>query len=583
MEDCRFYCDRISGENLSRHLKHPDQKLTEQIVNFCRHIAGSCQIAGTCICSDYVLGFSDTKTILEILLVIRDFQPRLISYVKVLDARNIIVYAVDEWVFERDVDRGFLGEALARKMIFPYISLMNGNYLNLQEVKLKKRLVLELLETLVLDFPELSYEFHIKPEYFMYESMLTRARLFPPMIYGLLNFMRKDVRKGNIELVMRGYSEALKELEEEKAVAFSDGYMKISQRFADEARSRKVRFTNLFKTAQRTLFTSLLSIFPTALNILSQNRETFLKFQRNARENSKLINQLEDPHRFLYVPTARGLVPLTSKMDIEPFAREVLSPSEDAEVKIEEIGGVLNDVYLVKAVAKDKERKIVVKRFRDWSSFKWFPLTLWALGTRTFAVLGRSRLERECAINQLLYSKGFAVPKILHVSHANRLVFMEHVEGENLGEVIKRIVNMKNHQGITEDSGVISKVGQKLADVHALGIALGDTKPENLMVGQNGEIYMLDFEQASRNGDKVWDIAEFLYYSGHYVPPFARTSSAELITKTFIKGYLKAGGDVKLVKKAGNPKYTKVFSIFTLPLIILAISNICRKADKLEE
>jgi len=565
---------------LSRHLKHPDQKLTEQIVNFCRHIAGSYQIAGTCICSDYVLGFSDTKTIVEILLVIRDFQPRLMSYVKVLDARNIIVYAVDEWVFERDVDRGFLGEALAGKMIFPYVSLMNGNYLNLQEVKLKKRLVLELLETLVLDFPELSYEFHIKPEYFMYETMLTRARLFPPMIYGLLNFMRRDVRKGNIELVMRGYSEALKELEEENAVAFSDGYMKISQKFADEARSRKVRFTNLFKTAQRTLFTSLLSIFPTALNILSQNRETFLKFQRNAGENSKLIHQLEDPHRFLYVPTARGLAPLTSKMDIEPFAREVLSPSEDAEIKIEEIGGVLNDVYLVKAVAKDKEGKIVVKRFRDWSSFKWFPLTLWALGTRTFAVLGRSRLERECAINQLLYSKGFAVPKILHVSHANRLVFMEYVEGENLGEVIKRIVNMKNHQRITEDSGVISKVGEKFADVHALGIALGDTKPENLMVGQNGEIYMLDFEQASRNGDKVWDIAEFLYYAGHYVPPFVRTNSAELITKTFIKGYLKAGGDVKLVKKAGNPKYTKVFSIFTLPLIILAISNICRKAPE---
>ena len=502
------------------------------------------------------------------------------NYVKVLDARNIIVYAVDEWVFERDVDRGFLGEALAGKMIFPYVSLMNGNYLHLQEVKLKKRLVLELLETLVLDFPELSYEFHIKPEYFMYESMLSRTRLFPPMIYGLLNFMRKDVRKRNTELVMRGYSEALKELEEENAVAFSDGYVKISQKFADEARSRKVRFTNLFKTAQRTLFTSLLSIFPTAMSILSQNRENFLKFQRNAGENSKLIQQLEDPHRFLYVPTARGLVPLTSKMDIEPFAREVLSPSEDAEVKIEEIGGVLNDVYLVKAVAKDKERKIVVKRFRDWSSFKWFPLTLWALGTRTFAVLGRSRLERECAINQLLYSKGFAVPKILHVSHANRLVFMEYVEGENLGEVIKRIVNMKNHQRITEDSGVISKVGEKIADVHALGIALGDTKPENLMVGQNGEIYMLDFEQASRNGDKVWDIAEFLYYSGHYVPPFVGTNSAELVAKAFIKGYLKAGGDVKLVKKAGNPKYTKVFGIFTLPLIILAISNICRKAPE---
>ena len=564
---------------MSKRSKLSDEELTKQILDFSRHVAGSCQITAVCMCGDCVLGFSNRKTTMEILLVIRDFQPRLMSYVKTVNERNIIFYAVEKRVFERDVDRGFVGEALAGKMIFPYISLINGNYLHLQEVKLKKRLILELLENLVLNFPELSYEFHINPEYFMYETMLSRARLFPPMIYSLLNFMRKDVKKENVEMVMHGYLEALKQLEK-GAVVFSGEYVKISRSFIDEVRGRKVRFINLFKAAQRALFTSLLSIFPTALNILSQNRETFLKFQRNAGENSKLINQLEDPHRFLYVPTARGLVPLTSKMDIEPFAREVLSPSEDAEIKIEEIGGVLNDVYLVKAVAKDKEGKIVVKRFRDWSSFKWFPLTLWALGTRTFAVLGRSRLERECAINQLLYSKGFAVPKILHVSHANRLVFMEYVEGENLGEVIKRIVNMKNHQRITEDSGVISKVGEKFADVHALGIALGDTKPENLMVGQNGEIYMLDFEQASRNGDKVWDIAEFLYYAGHYVPPFVRTSSAELITKTFIKGYLKAGGDVKLVKKAGNPKYTKVFSIFTLPLIILAISNICRKAPE---
>ncbi|MGC9346000.1 MAG: hypothetical protein ACP5ER_04325, partial [Candidatus Bathyarchaeales archaeon] len=121
------------------------------------------------------------------------------------------------------------------------------------------------------------------------------------------------------------------------------------------------------------------------------------------------------------------------------------------------------------------------------------------------------------------------------------------------------------------------------AEVHALGIALGDTKPENVMVGENGEIYLLDFEQASRKGDKVWDIAEFLYYAGHYVPPFVGMRSVELITKAFIEGYLRAGGDVKLVKKAGNPKYTKVFSIFTLPRVILAISNICRKADKLKE
>jgi hypothetical protein len=87
----------------------------------------------------------------------------------------------------------------------------------------------------------------------------------------------------------------------------------------------------------------------------------------------------------------------------------------------------------------------------------------------------------------------------------------------------------------------------------------------------------VDLEQASRDGNQAWDVAEFLYYSGHYASPISPADSAELIATEFIKGYLETGGKKKAVKKAGSPRYTKVFSIFTPPHIILAISNICRK------
>ena len=559
-------------------------ELNEQILNFCRHVAGSCQNTAACITGDYALGLSNTKTPVEVLLIIRDFQPRLMNYVKVFAQRNVIIFAVDKWIFERDVDRGFLGEALAGRMIFPFITLMNEDYLNNQDVRLKKRLILELLENLVLDFPELSYNFQIEPEYFMHETMMSRARLFPPMIHNLLNFMQKDVKNRNVKSVMPGYLEALRELEEEDTIAFLDGYVKISKKFMEKVENRKIRFLNLFKTAQRTLFNSLLGIFSKTLGFLSESRGSFLKFQGDIGENSKLIHQLEDPLRYLYIPTAQGLVPLSDKMDIEAFARKVLSRDEEAEIEIEKIGGVLNDVYLIRAVVNGDEKKVVAKRFKDWSSIKWFPLNLWALGTRTFAVLGRSRLERECAINQQLYSMGFDVPKILYVSHGERLVFMEYVDGEKLDKIIKRIADQKTAESVKNELSVMNKVGEKFAEVHAMSIALGDTKPENIMVREkNDEICLLDLEQASRNGDKVWDIAEFLYYSGHHLPPFVGTHSAEVITKAFIEGYLRAGGDAKLVRKVGNPKYTKVFSIFTFPSIILAISNICRKAGKLEE
>jgi tRNA A-37 threonylcarbamoyl transferase component Bud32 len=318
------------------------------------------------------------------------------------------------------------------------------------------------------------------------------------------------------------------------------------------------------------------------VNLLSQNRGWLAKFQRIVERDSEIIHETIDPQKYLYVPTASGLVPLASEIGIETFARQVLSADAGAEVTVEKIGGVLNDAFLIKATVNGVERKVVVKRFKDWSSIKWFPLVLWTVGTRTFTVLGRSRLEKECTINQLLYSKGFAVPKLLYVNHAQRLLFMEYIEAESVDKVIRRTAESKSAKETKEGLEVITRVGEKIAQVHSIGIALGDTKPENILLDKQGEIYLLDLEQASRGGDKVWDIAEFMYYSGHYISPFASVKSAETIAEAFIGGYLKAGGNADIVRKAGNPKYTKVFSVFTFPHIMLVMSNASRKTRKLE-
>ena len=65
-----------------------------------------------------------------------------------------------------------------------------------------------------------------------------------------------------------------------------------------------------------------------------------------------------------------------------------------------------------------------------------------------------------------------------------------------------------------------------------------------MLVKPDGTIYMIDFEQAARDakGDKAWDVAVFLYYSGHYLQPLYGNDKAESIAKAFINGYLKAGG-----------------------------------------
>lgn len=560
-----------------------DSELAEQILEFGKHIAGSGPITAAFIFGDFILAANTKRTPAEAIFVIRGFRPKLMSYVKAFGDRTAVMVACDEWVFERDVDRGFLGEALAWGLIFPYIPLIHAEYLHAQEIRLKRRLILELLENLILEYPELSHELQIEPEYFMYEAMLSRVRLFPPMIDSLLNFMQEKNRNQNSELVLQGYREALEKLKGEKLVSLSGSCVRISEDLIKSAQNPAVRLLNISKTVPRRLFTSLLHTLPRFLGILSENSEIMSRLQRFGRANVKAVTEVEVPENYVYVPTSSGLVTLADRTDIAGFVRKSLSAGKEADVTVQPLGGMLNDVYLVKISVGGDEKKIVVKQFKDWSGFKWFPLSLWSIGTKSFAVLGRARLERECSISQLLSSRGFAVPKLLHVSPEERLVFMEYVEGENVTQVIKRLARSKTWAGKQRELKVIGRIGRKFAKVHALSIGLGDAKPENIMIGEHSEIYFMDFEQASRNGDRVWDVAEFLYYAGHDLPPVAEAKTAEMIAEAFIIGYLAAGGKTETVKKAGTPKYTKVFSIFTAPHVVLAISNVCRRADEMKE
>ncbi|MCW4005636.1 MAG: AarF/UbiB family protein [Candidatus Bathyarchaeota archaeon] len=555
------------------------QSLNQQIQEFSKHIAGSNPITAIAV-SDSSAGTLNVKGTLQVLLVIHDFQSRLMNYPKIMTGKNVLVFAVDQWIFERDVDRGFLGEAFASFLLFPYDSLVNAPYLEQHEIVLKKRLILELLENLVISYPELSYQIHIKPEYFMYEALLNRVRIFPPLSYGISEFLSGNVENQKVLTVLQGYLKALQLLESEEQIRFKQDYILISKKFLSEHTTPKTYLIQASKNMPRALFSSIFGLFPQMLNFFTQNTEALLKLQippwkTEFNSNRQFIN----PQRYVYAPTAQGLVSLADKVDIQTFAQKVLLDGSYSKIKIEDFGGVLNDVYLIRAFNDvGVEKKILVKRFKDWSSFKWFPLSVWSIGARSFAVLGRSRLAKECAIGELLERKGFNVPKVLYVSTKERLVFMEFIDGETLNNGIKRIANAQNSQDMEKDLEVIKQVGEVYAKIHSLNVALGDTKPENIMVTKQGTLYLLDFEQATRGGNKSWDIAEFLYFSGHYLPANSE-NKAQKISQAFIDGYLQAGGEINTIRKAGAPKYTRVFSVFTIPSILRTMSNTCKKTQ----
>jgi len=549
--------------------------LRESSLNLCKSIAGSREVVAACFYGSHVGGYADKKSDVNILLVLNGQRPALTSFFKSPNGVSVFFLVVDRGAFERDVERGWLGEFLAEKIALPYEPLVNEDYLHRLEVKLKRRFIWEILENIVSEFPELSQELLIEPEYFLYETLMRRARLFPPITYSFLNMLRGNLRAKNVELMMKGYLEALKELAEEDWVIFSNGYVKVTEGFVDDAKKRRrLQAPSFFRSIQRAVSLYVFSFFPTMMRPLLQSQETYAKFVREVKAEESIL-QLEDPKKYLFIQTPLGSVTLSDKTTIEDFVGKAVPNGKISDLKIEELGGVLNAVYLLTFQRDHEEQKVVVKKFKDWLDFKWFPLALWTLGTRSFTVLGRSRLEREYAVNRFLHNHGFPVPRVLYVSLKERLIFEDFVEGENMTKIVKRIISAK--QAPLQDASLIREVGRKIAEAHKLGVALGDCKPENIIFAEDGKAYFVDLEQATRNENQAWDIAELLYYSGHYVSPIASAEPAELIARELIRGYLDAGGKRETVKEAGSVRYAKVFSIFTPPHVILAISNICRK------
>ncbi|HYA77750.1 MAG TPA: RIO1 family regulatory kinase/ATPase [Verrucomicrobiae bacterium] len=558
-------------------------KLNNQILEFCRHVAGSARITAIAYVDNYSNKTFSEKTIIDVMLVIKNFQPRIIRYLKTFNEQTIFVLAVDQWIFERDIEIGLLGEAIAGKLIFPHFPLYGKDYLQNKEVALKKRLILELLQNLASSFPELTERMQIKPQYFMYEVLLNRIRVFPLLAYDAANLVNGLTL--NQAENFGSYNKALRQLEVEGKISFLNDYVKMSKRFLVESQDPRIKLVNLAKNAPRTIFTSIFGTFPQLINIISQNNEAFMKSQKiNWRQVPDTSYLFINPQKYVFFQTSEGLVSLSDKIDIKDYVQKMLLKDQDEDVEVEPAGGMLNDVYVISVCRKGRERKVIAKRFKDWSGFKWFPLTIWSLGTRPFAITAQARLAKECAISELLYSEGFNVPKILHVSNAERLIFMEYIEGESLSQDIKRIATGTEHQTFEKELANICKTGEIFAKIHSYSIVLGDTKPENMIVKPNGTIYMIDFEQAAQDakGDKAWDVAVFLYYSGHYLQPRYGNSKAESIAKAFINGYLNAGGDVEVIKKAGTPKYTRIFSIFTMWNIITTISNVCKKTEALK-
>jgi len=528
-------------------------------------ISPSSKLVALCEYGPSVYGRPGSWHGLDLMAICEEYPEGVRSHRRFIGKNEGRYLIVDRELFESDVSNGALGDFLTDKLLYPYLPLHNAEYLNQHTLRFQARLMREEVRNLVFEYGEMSRELVAKPEFYPLSRMRTRARIFTPSLNDYTNLLDEKVRARNLKSLGESFLRAAATLGAEVEVEGNE--ITIPDSLVDRLLKNKgpQQVVNILQQSQRAVN-----------SYLTRGRAVFLDLDLMARElygSVRLqVEQVtekkpEDPKNYLFVRTARGLVSINERTSLEDVIAEI-RPGHG--VTVVPLAGVLNEVFLI---TSGKER-LVAKKFTDWHGFKWFTLNLVSFGSKFFSVSGKARMTNEYGINRYLSRKHLNVPEMIHISLKQRILVENYVPGKPVDKLVAEMVN----QGtlLPSQLRVADQLGETLARIHEVGVSLGDAKPENF-VAKDDEIYTLDLEQGGKKGDYAWDVAELLYYSGHYSRKPIPSRGLQELMNGFINGYSKHGATSEL-KKAAGVRYVKVFSVWTPPPVLLEISRMLRDA-----
>jgi len=507
----------------------------------------------------------------DVMVVCESYANGLRAHLRVVEGHEIRFLIADRDLIESDIKRGTLGDFITEKFLYPHHPLANSEYIEKISTQAKTRVVKEETRDLVVEYGEMCRGLVAKPEFFGISRMRKRARVFVPSMADYLELLEPSVRKQNIVTIHDSFKAAISAMKGDVVeldgdyVAFQDNA--IDRWLKDRTSEQAV---NILRQSQRAFY-----------SYLTKGRSIYLSLDLLARELSEPIRvgidpalmgtKPENPKDYLYLRTSEGFTSFNETASLEDIASK-LRPGRP--ITISPLAGVLNEVFLVTA----GKEQFVAKKFTDWHGFKWFTLNLVSFGSKVFAVSGKTRMTNEYGINRYLAKKGVKVPQIIYVNLSQRILVEKYVVGTGLSDFVTSAVNQST---LTEGQCRLAEsLGETLARIHDVGVSVGDAKPENF-VASDGEIFTVDLEQAGKRGDYAWDIAELLFYSGHYSTSQIPTRGLGMLVEAFIEGYLRKGRPAEL-RQATGVRYVKAFSFWTPAPVIIEILKILHEANRAE-
>ena len=503
----------------------------------------------------------------DLLVLCDGYSNGLRAHLRVYDGQEFRFLIADRTLVESDVEKGTLGDYLTEQFLYPYHPVLNIEYLDKMAERAKTRVAEEEARDLVIEFREMCRGLVAAPEFFGLSRMRKLARVSVPSMTAYLRLLEEPVRERNLMALRSSFKTAFAATKGE-VLKLEGEHVSLEDSAVDRWLKDRVseQVVNVLRQSQRAFYSYLAKGRAIYLSPDLLTRELYspLKLTLDAELNRM---DPEDPKNYLFLRTSAGLVPLGEKA---PLDEVIANLHLGGPITITPLAGVLNEVFLVTA----GKEQLVVKKFTDWDGFKWFTLNLVSLGSKLFAVSGKARMTNEYGMNRYLGKRGLKVANIIYLNVKQRILVERYLSGPSFADLAKEAVNQSS---LTKGQAELAEsLGETLADIHEIGVSVGDTKPENYVIN-DGKIFTVDLEQAGKRKDYAWDIAELLFYTGHYRISPTFTGGLKGIIEAIVNGYSRKGDPTEL-RKAAAVRYAKVFSIWTPAPVILEISRILREA-----
>lgn len=467
---------------------------------------------------------------------------------------------VDEVTLLNDAKHASPGDFVVGRFLNVYEPMVNPEFLLNVELEYKKRVLAEELIELQTDYGDFSSNLVIPYEYFLFDRLHKRAAIYPETMYGYTRTYTCAKSGENLEVAIRGFREAADSLASSQLVESTDGSVRILR-----GKRRSTALSGLLKMYPLTPSRARSYAFHAFANRIGFEfkPKPVSRLKATGKVHHPPLAELDRPKKLLRLH--EGVVFGDPEKMIEEVAT-IVGFRETYDYEEKKMGDLINSTKQLKIWDEEKQAKFILKHFPELKAAKWLLLNMWSLGTKKFNKSPLSRLNREVEGVRRVRELGMKTHRIIGVVLDERTLVTEYVEGVPLSEFVAKVV-----KGESTDTHDIEAYARVLGKLHKGGIVYGDTKPQNVLVGKDGGIELLDLEQAVEDGDMAWDLAEFLYFSATNLESDdddkkqhakedegKKAAGVKLVADSFLEAYRSENG-AEVIARAKSMRYFKPF------------------------